>query len=149
MGVAAAVRPALTAELAQPPMPARIKAAVATANTLVLRIGILLSMSSSRWRYARCPLYRGDVTSDRFLYRLYLQYPRHSRALICLARKHSQTAQDNGHEVDLPPVPPAAPPHWHETRYRLSADNCGNGGQRAEPASQSTYNVLRHTGAVR
>src|SRR5262245_8035597 len=47
MGMAAAVRPALMVELAHPPTPARIKAAAATANTLVLRIGILLSMPRS------------------------------------------------------------------------------------------------------
>src|SRR5262245_26923760 len=45
MGMAAAVRPALI--LAHPPTPARIKAAAAMANTLVLRIGILLSMPRS------------------------------------------------------------------------------------------------------
>src|SRR5262245_16453789 len=44
MGMAAAVRPALMEELAHPPTPARIKAAAATANTLILRIGILLFM---------------------------------------------------------------------------------------------------------
>src|SRR5215472_11232194 len=47
MEVAVAVRPALMVELAHPPTPARVKAAAATANTLVLRIGILLSMPRS------------------------------------------------------------------------------------------------------